>query len=83
MAHECGIEFTLRDVTEIMRRTPYLADLKPGGRYRGQDMGEAGGMPVLLKTLLEGGLLHGDCMTVTGKTLAENLADVKWRDDRT
>ncbi len=73
MAHECGIEFTLRDVAEIMRRTPYLADLKPGGRYVAKDMGEAGGVPVLLKTLLEGGYLHGDCMTVTGKTLAENL----------
>ena len=64
------------------RRTPYLADLKPGGRYVAKDMGEAGGMPVLLKTLLEGGFIHGDCMTVTGKTIAENLADVKWRDDQ-
>jgi dihydroxy-acid dehydratase len=82
MAHECGIEFTLRDFSEICRRTPYLADLKPGGRYVAKDMGEAGGVPVLLKTLLEGGFLHGDCMTVTGKTLAENLADVKWRDDQ-
>ena len=82
MAHECGIEFTMRDVCEIMRRTPYLADLKPGGRYVAKDMGEAGGVPVLLKTLLEGGFLHGECMTVTGKTLAENLADVKWRDDQ-
>jgi dihydroxy-acid dehydratase len=82
MAHECGIEFTLRDVAEIFRRTPYLADLKPGGRYVAKDMGEAGGVPVLLKTLLEGGYLHGDCMTVTGKTLAENLADVEWREDQ-
>jgi dihydroxy-acid dehydratase len=82
MAHECGVAFTLRDVAEIMRRTPYLADLKPGGRYVAKDMGEAGGVPVLLKTLLEGGYLHGDCMTVTGKTLAENLVDVKWRDDQ-
>ncbi|MEI7932314.1 MAG: dihydroxy-acid dehydratase, partial [Alphaproteobacteria bacterium] len=81
-AHECGIEFSLRDVAEIMQRTPYLADLKPGGRYVAKDMGEAGGVPMLLKTLLEGGFLHGDCMTVTGKTLAENLADVKWRDDQ-
>src|ERR1700758_482352 len=82
MAHECGVEFTLRDVAEIMRRTPYLADLKPGGRYVAKDMGEAGGVPVLLKTLLEGGYLHGDCLTVTGKTLAENLKDVKWRSDQ-
>ena len=82
MAHECGIEFTLRDVAEIFRRTPYLADLKPGGRYVAKDMGEAGGVPMLLKTLLEAGLIHGDCMTVTGKTIAENLADVIWRDDQ-
>jgi dihydroxy-acid dehydratase len=82
MAHECGIDFTLRDVAEIMRRTPYLADLKPGGRFVAKDMGEAGGVPVLLKTLLDGGHLHGDCLTVTGKTLAENLADVAWRDDQ-
>jgi len=82
MAHECGISFTLRDFAEICARTPYVADLKPGGRFVAKDMGEAGGVPMLLKTLLEGGFLHGDCMTVTGKTLAENLADVKWRDDQ-
>ncbi|TCS15450.1 dihydroxy-acid dehydratase [Caulobacter sp. BK020] len=82
MAHECGIEFTLKDVAEIAARTPYIADLKPGGRYVAKDMGEAGGVPMLLKTLLDAGLLHGDVMTVTGKTLAENLADVVWRDDQ-
>jgi dihydroxy-acid dehydratase len=82
MAHECGIEFTLRDVAEIAKRTPYIADLKPGGRYVAKDMGEAGGVPMLLKTLLEAGLLHGDCMTVTGRTLAENVADVVWREDQ-
>ncbi|WP_297694050.1 dihydroxy-acid dehydratase [Phenylobacterium sp.] len=82
MAHECGIEFTLRDFAEICARTPYIADLKPGGRFVAKDMGEAGGAPMLMKTLLEGGYLHGDCMTVTGKTLAENVADVKWRDDQ-
>ncbi len=82
MAHECGIEFTMRDVCEIMRATPYLADLMPGGRFVAKHMGEAGGVPMLLKTLLEGGFLHGECMTVTGKTIAENLADVKWRDDQ-
>jgi dihydroxy-acid dehydratase len=82
MAHECGIEFTLRDMAEIFRRTPHLADLKPGGRYVAKDMGEAGGVPVLLRTLLDAGLIHGDVMTVTGKTLAENLADVTWRDDQ-
>jgi dihydroxy-acid dehydratase len=82
MAHECGIEFTLKDVAEIAARTPYIADLKPGGRYVAKDMGEAGGVPMLLRTLLDAGLLHGDVMTVTGKTLAENLADVVWRDDQ-
>ncbi len=82
MAHECGIAFTLRDFAEICARTPYIADLKPGGRFVAKDMGEAGGAPMLLKTLLEGGYLHGDCMTVTGKTLAQNVAEVKWRDDQ-
>src|SRR4051812_28414005 len=82
MANECGVEFTLKDMADIFARTPYIADLKPGGRYVAKDMGEAGGVPMLLKTLLDAGLLHGDCMTVTGKTLAENLADVVWRDDQ-
>ncbi|HRD27222.1 MAG TPA: dihydroxy-acid dehydratase [Caulobacter sp.] len=82
MAHECGVDFTLKDFAEIAARTPYIADLKPGGRFVARDMGEAGGVPMLLKTLLEGGYLHGDVMTVTGKTLAENLADVVWRDDQ-
>jgi dihydroxy-acid dehydratase len=78
MAHEAGIDFDLFAVAEVFKRTPYLADLKPGGRFVAKDMYEAGGVPVLLKTLLEGGFLHGDCMTVTGKTLAENLRDVKF-----
>ena len=82
MANEAGIAFTLRDFAEIAARTPYIADLKPGGRFVAKDMGEAGGVPMLMKTLLEGGHLHGDCMTVTGKTLAENLAAVSWRDDQ-
>ncbi|HZK98365.1 MAG TPA: dihydroxy-acid dehydratase [Caulobacteraceae bacterium] len=82
MAHECGVAFTLRDVAEIARRTPYLADLKPGGRYVARDMGEAGGVPALMRTLLDGGFLHGECMTVTGRTLAENLADVVLRGDQ-
>jgi dihydroxy-acid dehydratase len=82
MAHECGISFTLRDFAEIAQRTPHIADLKPGGRFVAKDMGEAGGMPMLLKTLLEGGYIHGDCMTVTGKTIAENVRDVAWRDDQ-
>ena len=82
MANECGVSFTLRDMAEIFRRTPHLADLKPGGRYVAKDMGEAGGVPVLLKTLLDGGLIRGDVMTVTGKTLRENLEHVSWRDDQ-
>jgi len=76
MASECGIEFDLHDVAEIFKRTPYIADLKPGGRYVARDMFEIGGVPVLMKALLDGGYLHGDCITVTGKTIAENLADV-------
>src|SRR6202044_1707467 len=76
MAHEAGIRFTMDDVVEIMRRTPYIADLKPGGKYVALDVHRIGGIPVVLKALLDGGLLHGDCMTVTGKTMAENLKDV-------
>ncbi len=75
MANEAGIEFTLLDVAEIFKRTPYIADLKPGGRYVAKDLYEAGGVSVIMKALLDGGYLHGDCMTVTGKTIAENLAD--------
>ena len=82
MAHECGIRFTLKDVAEIFKRTPYLADLKPGGRYVAKDMGEAGGVPALLKTLLDAGLIHGDVMTVTGRTLRENLEGVVLRTDQ-
>ncbi len=76
MAHEAGIRFTMDDVVEIMRRTPYIADLKPGGKYVAFDVIKVGGIPVILKSLLDGGLLHGDCMTVAGKTLAETLANV-------
>ncbi|MFZ5733322.1 MAG: dihydroxy-acid dehydratase [Pseudomonadota bacterium] len=78
IAHECGIEFNLFDVAEIFKKTPYVADLKPGGRYVAKDMFEAGGIPILMKTLLENGYLHGDCITVTGRTIAENLKSVKW-----
>jgi dihydroxy-acid dehydratase len=78
IAHECGIKFDLFDVAEIFKKTPYIADLKPGGRYVAKDMFEAGGIPLLMKTLLDQGYLHGDCMTVTGRTIKENLASVKW-----
>ena len=76
MAHEAGIEFTMDDVVNIFRRTPYIADLKPGGKYVAFDVHKIGGIPVIIKALLDGGLLNGDCMTVTGKTLAENHKDV-------
>ncbi len=82
MAHECGIDFTLREVAEIFHRTPYLADLKPGGQYVAKDMGEAGGVPMLMRTLLDAGLLHGDCVTVTGRSLEENLREVPWREQK-
>jgi dihydroxy-acid dehydratase len=82
IAHECGIEFDLFDVAEVFKRTPYRADLKPGGRYVAKDLFEAGGVPLLMKTLLDHGYLHGDCMTVTGRTIAENLASVKWNDEQ-
>jgi dihydroxy-acid dehydratase len=82
IAHECGIDFDLFAVAEVMKRTPYIADLKPSGRYVAKDMFEAGGVPLLLKTLLDHGYLHGDCLTVTGRTLAENLARVAWNPDQ-
>ena len=82
MAHEVGIKFDLFDVAEIFKRTPYIADLKPGGRYVAKDMFEAGGIPLLMKTLLDNGFLHGDCMTVTGRTMAENMERVSWNADQ-
>ncbi len=66
----------MHDFGEISKRTPYIGDLKPGGRYVMKDLHDVGGVPVLMKALLDGGYLHGDCMTVTGKTVAENLRDV-------
>ncbi len=82
IANECGIDFDIFDVAEIFRRTPYIADLKPGGRYVAKDWFEAGGVPLLMKTLLENGYLHGDCLTVTGRTIAENLEKVQWNDQQ-
>jgi dihydroxy-acid dehydratase len=82
IAHECGINFDLFDVAEIFKRTPYVADLKPGGRYVAKDLFEAGGIPLMMKTLLDHGYLHGDCLTVTGRTMAENLACVQWNADQ-
>jgi dihydroxy-acid dehydratase len=82
MAHEAGIRFTMDDVVAIMRRTPYIADLKPGGKYVALDVHKVGGIPVIIKALLDAGLLHGDCLTVTGKTLAENHKDVVFPTDQ-
>jgi len=76
MAHEAGIDFTLHDVVAVASRTPYIADLQPGGRYLAKDLHEIGGVAVVMKALLDGGYLHGDCLTVTGKTVAENLKNV-------
>ena len=76
IAHEAGVELTLKDIHEISLRTPLIADMKPGGKYVMLDLDRAGGIPVVMKRLLDAGLLHGDCMTVTGKTVAENLAGV-------
>ena len=79
LANEIGIKFDLMDVAKIFKKTPYLADLKPGGKYVAKDMWKAGGVPMLLKTLLDGGYIHGECMTVTGKTMKENLKKVKFK----
>jgi len=78
IAHECGIEFDLFDVAKVLERTPYIADLKPSGRYVAKDLFEAGGVPLLMKTLLDHGYMHGDCVTATGRTMAENLKSVAW-----
>lgn len=82
MANECGIEYDLFDVAETFKTTPYMADLKPGGQYVAKDMHEAGGIYMLMKSLLAEGLLHGDCMTVTGKTLGENIDEITWNPDQ-
>ncbi|MEP7349037.1 MAG: dihydroxy-acid dehydratase [Sphingorhabdus sp.] len=82
MAHEAGIEMDLFDVAEIFKTTPYMADLKPGGNYVAKDMYEAGGVYMLMKSLLGEGLLHGNCMTVTGKTLGENIDEITWNPDQ-
>lgn len=76
IAHSVGIELTLKDFQDISDRTPLLADLKPSGKYLMEDLHDVGGVPAVMKYLLKEGFLHGDCLTVTGKTLAENLASV-------
>lgn len=78
MAHEAGIDFDLFDVAEAFKTTPYMADLQPGGQFVARDMYDAGGVYMLMKSLLDEGLLHGNCMTVTGKTLGENIEEITW-----
>ncbi|GAA3745715.1 dihydroxy-acid dehydratase [Sphingorhabdus rigui] len=78
MAHEAGISFDLFDVAEAFKTTPYMADLQPGGQFVARDMYDAGGVYMLMKSLLAEGLLYGDCMTVTGKTLGENIDEITW-----
>ena len=76
IANEAGLKFTLRDVVEIYNTTPYIGDMQPGGKYVAKDLYDIGGVPVVIKSLLEGGYINGDCITVTGKTIAENHKDV-------
>ncbi|MCZ8017792.1 dihydroxy-acid dehydratase [Novosphingobium sp.] len=82
MASECGIDFDLFDVAEIFKSTPYIADLKPGGQYVAKDMYEAGGVYMVMKTLLDGGFLDPEPITVTGKTLGENIEEITWNPDQ-
>ena len=82
MAHEAGIAFDLQDVAEIFKSTPYIADLKPGGKYVAKDMHEAGGVYMAMKTLLDGGFIDPEPLTVTGKTLGENIEEVTWNPDQ-
>jgi dihydroxy-acid dehydratase len=82
MAHEAGVSFSLADVAEIFRSTPYMADLKPGGQYVARDLHEAGGVYMVMRSLLDEGLLEGECMTVSGKTLGENLEEIAWNPDQ-
>lgn len=76
IAAELGLELTLEEIHEISLRTPTLADLRPGGRYVMLDLHRVGGVPVVLKAMLDAGVLHGDCMTITGRTMAENLEGI-------
>jgi dihydroxy-acid dehydratase len=82
IANEAGIKFTLEDVTKISKKTPYIADLKPGGKYVAKDLYEIGGVPILTKALLDGGFLHEDCMTVSGKTIGENHKNIVFPTDQ-
>jgi dihydroxy-acid dehydratase len=76
IANEAGIDFDIHAIGRIYKRTPYIGDFKPGGKYVMKDLHEVGGVPVLMKALLDGGFLHGDCITASGRTIAENLQNV-------
>jgi dihydroxy-acid dehydratase len=82
IAHAFEIDWTLEDIQRISDKTPFLADLKPSGKYLMEDVHTIGGVPAVMKFMLENGFLHGDCMTVTGKTIAENLAGVPLLDEK-
>ena len=82
IANEAGIKFTLRDVVEIYQSTPYIGDMSPGGKYVAKDLYEVGGVPIVIKSLLDGGYINGDCMTVTGKTIGENHKNVIFPKDQ-
>ena len=82
IANECGIKFDLNDVCEIFRSTPYIADLKPAGKYVAKDLFEVGGVPIILRTLMDGGYLHNDCITVNGKSIGENLKKISFPSDQ-
>jgi dihydroxy-acid dehydratase len=82
MAHECGIDFDLFDVAAVFKRTPYIADLKPSGKYVAKDVYDIGGIPQILRALLDGGYLHEDCLTVTGKTVKQNLEGIKFNKEQ-
>jgi dihydroxy-acid dehydratase len=82
IAHEAGIKYTLQDVARIFKKTPYIADLMPGGKYTATDMYRVGGVQIIIKELLDNGLLEGECLTVTGKTLAQNHRKVRFPKDQ-
>ena len=82
IANECGIDFDVFAIGKIFQKTPYLADMKPGGNYVAKDLYEAGGVQMILKILLDAGFIHGDCLTVTGKTMAENLRDISFNENQ-
>ena len=76
IANEAGIKFTLKDVVDIYKSTPYIGDMSPGGKYVAKDLYEVGGVPIVIKSLIDGGYINGDCMTVTGKTIGEKHTEV-------